>query len=1117
MTQLSFPPSTDAMVLPAKTGGEMGRSHRTATQADGMRAPSHRGFFASVRCAGPKGWTGRFGAGIAVWRMLMTRGGPTLADEFPKLINSEADKQARPMRPAEAAEALDAPEGFHVDVFASEPQVQNPIAMNWDSRGRLWIAENFTYDGYQNGLNLDFRDRVLVFQDTDGDGKADERTVFLDSVQMLTSVEPDSDGVWLMCPPQLLFVPDRDRNLVPDGPAQIVLDGFTISAENYHNFANGLKKGPDGWLYGRCGGSCPGRIGRPGQPMPERLALEGGIWRYHPRRKTVEVLTHGTTNPWGHDWDAMGEMFYINTVNGHLWHLIPGAHYKRPFELDPNTKTYELIDTHADHWHFDTGRGWNRSRDGIANAFGGGHAHTGMMIYLGDNWPTSYRGNLFTFNFHGRRFNQEILQRHGSGYVAKHGKDILHAGDPFFRSNDLAYDRNGTVFLIDWSDTGECHEHTGVHRTSGRIFTVTYDDPDASSQPDSEAIAGHRVLDGQEAIPDDLYAASPAQLVDLHAVENEWLVRHARRVLAHRAATHGLETARKRLVQNVYGSDARLACRSLLTLFSMGPLPRQFLIEQLEHPNAHLRGWAIRMLTDDWPLDDTMGVTFPANQRRARTADEAKGLIQPFCHLAESDPSAFVRLVLASTLQRLPVAMRPQLARSLMRRADDATDHNLPLLVWYGLIPVAVSDPSDLADTAIASQWPTTQRLAARRLAEMIQQNPRPLEKILCYVASPGSDAVGTDANTFSPRYNLLLGIEEGLKGWRKAPRPDHWDIVVAVITELPAGDPGKQDLLRIVRSLGVLFGDGRAMDEVRTLVLDKNADADLRRSALESMVAARLEGLREVCLATLDEPRLNVVAARGLATFDDPQIARELIKKYRRFRAPQRPKVIALLTSRKSFSEVLVQAIESNKIPADALTAFDVRQIQSFGDSQLMDRVIEQWGAVSETSEEKSRRIAQLKKQLTPDRLNEADKYHGRTLFQKTCSKCHRLYGQGEKIGPDLTGSNRNNLDYLLQNIVSPSAVVGRDYRMSTVTTHRGQTFNGLIVEDSPRILTIQTQTDLQSIATQDIEEIRKTTLSPMPDGLLNGLSQADIRDLFAYLMHPHPLPQQSESPLVP
>jgi len=236
----------------------------------------------------------------------------------------------RPLAPAEAAAGFRAPEGFTVGVFAAEPDVRNPVAMAWDPRGRLWVAENCTYSDSSQRFDLRLRDRVLIFEDTDGNAQFDHRKVFTEDVQRLGSVELGSGGVWLLCPPQLLFVPDRDGDDVPDGPAEVVLDGFTVATENHHTFANGLRWGPDGWLYGRCGASSPGQVGAPGTPDENRIPVRGGIWRYHPVHKRFEALVHGTTNPWGHDWNALGELFFINTVNGHLWHMIPVAHFARP-------------------------------------------------------------------------------------------------------------------------------------------------------------------------------------------------------------------------------------------------------------------------------------------------------------------------------------------------------------------------------------------------------------------------------------------------------------------------------------------------------------------------------------------------------------------------------------------------------------------------------------------------------------------------------------------------------------------------------------------------------------------------------------------------------------------
>ncbi|MEO6787508.1 MAG: PVC-type heme-binding CxxCH protein, partial [Chthoniobacteraceae bacterium] len=256
------------------------------------------------------------------------------AADFPRPFNTEKDLSIPLMPAAEAAAKFQVPPGFKVSVFASEPDVQNPIAMSWDARGRLWVAENYTYAERPKRFELGLRDRVLIFEDKNGDGHFSSRKVFTDDVQMLTSVEVGRGGVWLMCPPQLLFIPARDGADKPDGPAEVMLDGFTVPQDNYHNFANGLRFGPDGWLYGRCGASAPGDIGVPGTPAAERIPLRGTMWRFHPKTHVFEALCSGTTNPWGHDWNEMGELFFINTVNGHLWHGITGAHFVRPHTID---------------------------------------------------------------------------------------------------------------------------------------------------------------------------------------------------------------------------------------------------------------------------------------------------------------------------------------------------------------------------------------------------------------------------------------------------------------------------------------------------------------------------------------------------------------------------------------------------------------------------------------------------------------------------------------------------------------------------------------------------------------------------------------------------------------
>src|SRR4051794_20254752 len=182
--------------------------------------------------------------------LLIVAGRPHLAtaDEFPQPPNTEKST-THPMTPADVCKTASLPPGFQLTVFAAEPDVQNPIAITTDDRGRLWIAENYTWAGADSGnFDSNLQDRVTILEDADGDGKLDKRKVFFDQAKRLTSVQIGMGGVWLLCPPQLLFIPDKNHDDVPDGPPEVVLDGFDLGSSS-HTVANGLKWGPDGWLY----------------------------------------------------------------------------------------------------------------------------------------------------------------------------------------------------------------------------------------------------------------------------------------------------------------------------------------------------------------------------------------------------------------------------------------------------------------------------------------------------------------------------------------------------------------------------------------------------------------------------------------------------------------------------------------------------------------------------------------------------------------------------------------------------------------------------------------------------------------------------------------------------
>jgi len=973
------------------------------------------------------------------------------AEKFPLPFNSEKETSTPLLTAQEAAESFQIPEGFQTTVFASEPEVQNPISMTWDHLGRMWVAENYTYAERSKRFELSLRDRIIILQDTDHDGQADRRKVFTDQLQMLTSVEMGQGGIWAMCPPQLLFIADKNGDDLPDTQPEVVLDGFTVAQNNYHNFANGLRFGPDGWLYGRCGGSCPGMVGLPGSPEDQRVPLEGGIWRFHPLRKTFEVLCHGTTNPWGHDWDQHGELFFINTVNGHLWHLIAGAHFERPFNPSPNQHIYEPIEMHADHYHYDRSGSWTKSRDGRANGYGGGHAHIGMCIYQGGHLPSSWQGKLLTWNQHGRRLNVERLESTGSGYIGKHEPDVLLSGDLWFRGLEIQTGPEGALYALDWSDTGECHDHTGVHRTSGRIYRFSQGTP---PEPQLQLLSS-------ETLPDFLKTLNHT---------NVWFPRKQRQQIE-KTKTH-LQASKElhRIAQSNQPTSLRLRALELLRDIEKID-PYAFLGDSDEF----IRIWALRALTDHLPLDHVYGL-HPQHNSISNPA-----LQNHLLRLATSDPSAKVRLALASIIQRLPLQDRPSLAAALASRQEDGQDHNLPKLVWFGLTPLLKDSPDELLQVARATRWPKLLGYLARSMVA----SPDPIIDLA--IQHP----------TKAP--HLLQGLCEGFQGWQKAPAPKNWKYAVEQLTQ---SNPDH------VRNLSALFGDGRAMESIKAIAFDSKADPLERSAALQSIIDARPQELRQICEELLSTRYVNKTAIRGLAIFDDASIATTLLKKYSSFRPDERIIAIDTLVSRPNWAMTLLKEVDSKRIPRQEISAYHARQIEAFEEDALTTQLHQSWGQIHPPNRQKTEKISEIRRMLTPELRAQADLSNGRLLFNQLCASCHRLYGQGGELGPDLTGSGRTDLGYLLENIIDPGANVSVQYQLQLLKLADGRTLTGVIASQSDRTLNLRSLTEEVTLEKTSILKIERLPTSIMPEALMDNLSEAQIRDLLSYLMSPQQVP---------
>ena len=408
--------------------------------------------------------------------------------------------------------------------------------------------------------------------------------------------------------------------------------------------------------------------------------MDCGVWRFHPVTQKFEAVAHGTTNPWGLDWDDRGELFMTNCVIKHLFHVVPGAHFVRMYGQDINPHSYGLIESCADHIHW-AGGAWTEARGGkIHSDAGGGHAHAGAMFYLADQWPAEYRNRILMANLHGNRLNQNKIERQGSGYVGKRAPDFLFANDPWFRGLTQMMSPDGGMFVSDWHDTGECHNYDKTH-PSGRIYRVTYGDV--------------------KPVRADLAKCGDAELVGFQLHENDWWVRQARLVLAER-----YPKGEPRVVADLWRmaldeKQETKQLRGLWALHSVGGADETKLLSLLALPGEHRRTWAVRLLVD-----------------RGAPSKEA---VASLTRLAASDESAMVRLAIAGAMQKLAHADRWAIASALAAHAEDAEDAYLPLMVWYGIEPAVTGDVARAVELLGKAKLPALRRNLTRRLASLAE------------------------------------------------------------------------------------------------------------------------------------------------------------------------------------------------------------------------------------------------------------------------------------------------------------------------------------------------------------------------------------------------------------
>jgi putative membrane-bound dehydrogenase-like protein len=982
----------------------------------------------------------------------------------------------------DAVKAATLPPGFAMHVFAAEPDVRQPIAFCIDHRGRLWVAEGHCYP--QRRPEGEGIDRIVMFEDSTGDHRFDRRVVFLEGLNLVSGLEVGHGGVWIGAAPYLMFVPVEDWDHPrPAGDPQILLDGWDYIHDT-HETLNTFAWGPDGWLYGCHGVFCPSLVGKPGAPEQERQWVDAAVWRYHPIRHEFEVFAEGTSNPWGIDFDERGQCWIEACVIPHLWHMIQGGRYQRQggahysinlAETARNERhresksrkpvfphVYDDLKTVADHVHWAGDLG-PHAANARSDAAGGGHAHAGLMVYLGDSWPEEYRGGLFMGNIHGYRLNVDIPERRGSGFVGRHGPDFLFFHDGWSQTLNQLYDQDGSMYIIDWYDENQCHHNRidGHDRSNGRIYKVVYGDTPVS-----------RV---------DLQRLDDESLVRLLFLRNEWYPRHAQRILQERAHQGRLqEAARQQITQYLFGTtpaqeagqrDATsepVQLRLLWALHVTGGVTEEQGLQLLTRPEEYVRAWTIQLLCETGPPSDEV--------------------LRTFLRMAQRDASPVVRLYLHAALQRLPVNQRWELYAALVRRGEDAADHNIPLMAWFGGEPLAATDPQRALTLALETELPRLLQFTTRRIALLDVEMPR--------------DLIGrTLAETEDPTHQreMLRGLEAALRGERSVPMPEGWDRVEARLgsSELP-------EVRALVLSLSLKFGSEQALRTLRETVRDVGADRELRQSAMNALLAIRDPELPGVLQGLLGEPGLRRAALRGLAGYDDERTAPAVLAVYETLQGSERREALGTLISRPAYALALLEAMERGEVPARDLSADLLRQLRNLKDGEVNSRIEIVWGEYRESDPDAQREIERLKQLYWAGGSQPGDATRGRAVFVQLCQQCHTLYGVGGNLGPDITGANRGDLDYLLQKIVDPNAVIPHDYRASNLETRDGRVITGIVQQQGDRSVTIATADEAVVVPRDEIEFLEESALSMMPEGLLEPLSDQEFRDLLYYLTRP-------------
>ena len=946
-------------------------------------------------------------------------------------------------------------DGFAIDLVAAEPEISQPLFLSWDSRGRMWVVQYRQYQypaglkvvRYDNHLRAVFdkvpeppphgptgKDRITVFEDTNGDGRYDSSKDVITGLNIISSVQVGHGGIWVLNPPYLLFYPDANQDDVPDSDPEVCLSGFGI--QDTHSVSNSLLWGPDGWLYAVNGSTTFGTVS---SAVTKDVHFQGQcVWRYHPDTKVFEIYAEGGGNTFSLDIDSKGRVFTGTNGGGTRGFYFPQGSYshKNWGKHGPLTNPYAF-----GFFRQMESKGDNRR---FPQAF---------LVYEGGLYPDTFDGSIISPNamhnlvWHSRRIPQ------GSTYRTEDDENLVETSDRWFRPVYSGVGPDGAVYIADWYDTRLSHVSPvdDWHKESGRVYRV---------RPQNSA---PKYNSG------NLAKLSPSELVKRFEHQNKWVRQRA-------ALEIGWREDKSIVPQLVRLIEANASLESLWALNTLQELTSDRATKWLGHSDPHVRRWVIRLL-----------------------GDRREGL-RGMAELATTEPNVQVRSQLASTAKRLPPEFGLPIVHELLRASEhngDANDPHMPLMMWWA-IEAHCEDREAVAQLfSEQALWkvPLVQSTIAERIMQRYAAAGSPKDLQQC------SHLIEL-APTESVRDQLIAGLNRAFQGRTVPPLPEKLDDALAAY-QAKRGDAGLVVGLKQQKNGAI----DRALAAVRNRSIDLGTRIEIARAFGEISVPESVDTL--LALATArdnNELALQRIAIQSLARYDNPKIANTLanamgyqISNEHDLRAT----ACRTLASRPSWARRLLTELTEWRLKKSDIPPDVLQRLRTFTDPEISAQVTQVFGEpISGSTQETASEINRLIELLSGDLNKEANPQSGKQIYQKKCATCHKLFGEGENVGPPLDAYDRANLKFWLPAIVAPSLEIREGFQSYAVVTTNGQVITGTISAQNRNTVTIRTA-DHQTVVVDraEIDTLQAIKTSLMPADLLKDLNAQQIRDLFAYL----------------